>query len=38
MADKIVEQEDEGPYGYGTTPAVNTLLKRVGGYKVPTQG
>jgi hypothetical protein len=38
MADKIVEQEDEGPYGYGTTPAVNTLLKRVGGYKLPTQG
>lgn len=34
MADKIVEQEDEGRYGYGTTPAVNTMFKRLREKKV----
>lgn len=29
MADKIVEQDDPGRYGYGTTPAVDTLFKRI---------
>ena len=38
MADKIMEQEEPGPYGYGTGSAVGTLLKRVSGYKIPTQG
>lgn len=30
MADKIVEQEDEGRYGFGTKPAVDTLFKKLG--------
>lgn len=30
MADKIIEQTDPGPYGFGTGPAVETLFKKLG--------
>ena len=35
MADKIVEQEDEGSFGWGTTAAFDTLMKRLGSKKIP---
>ena len=38
MADKIVEQQDEGRAGWGTTVAFDAYLKRVSEYKIPTQG
>ena len=38
MADKIVTQETAGRYGWGTTIAVEAVLKRLMSYKLPTTG